>query len=162
MKITPDGDTLVSEIHIAAPPERVFQALTDPAQVPQWWGGQGAGQSFRCTKFERELRAGGHWRVEGIDGSSHKFEVAGEYIEVDAPRLLASSWTASWTGDVKTIVQWELEPVQDGTLVRLRHSGLAAHPEVANSYRGWPQMLEWLRALSERGETAEDRMKDRG
>ena len=79
--------------------------------------------------------------------------MVGEYLEVDAPRLLAYSWVASWTGDVKTTVRWELEPVSDGTLVRIRHSGLAAHPEVAQSYRGWPRMLGWLQAFIERGET---------
>lgn len=35
--ITPDDDAVVSEIHIAAPPERVFQALIDPQQVMQRW-----------------------------------------------------------------------------------------------------------------------------
>jgi len=36
--ITPDQDVIVAEIQIAAPPDRVFQAITDPQQVPQWWG----------------------------------------------------------------------------------------------------------------------------
>ena len=65
----------------------------------------------------------------------------GEYLEVDSPRLLVYSWVASWTGDVKTTVRWELEPTGKGTLVKIRHSGLAAHPELAKSYRGWPRML---------------------
>ena len=34
--ITPDQDVIVAEIQIAAPPDRVFQAITDPQQVPQW------------------------------------------------------------------------------------------------------------------------------
>ena len=28
--VTPEQDEIVSEMHIAAPPERVFKALTDP------------------------------------------------------------------------------------------------------------------------------------
>jgi hypothetical protein len=28
--VTPDKDAIVCEIHVAAPPERVFQALIDP------------------------------------------------------------------------------------------------------------------------------------
>jgi uncharacterized protein YndB with AHSA1/START domain len=39
--ITLDQDAVVAEIFIAAPPERVFQAMTDPAQTPQWWGQKG-------------------------------------------------------------------------------------------------------------------------
>ncbi len=36
-QITPDQDAMVTEIEIAAPPERVFEALTDPAQLMLWW-----------------------------------------------------------------------------------------------------------------------------
>ena len=36
MSVTTDQDAIVSEIYIAANPERVFQALVDPAQVVQW------------------------------------------------------------------------------------------------------------------------------
>jgi uncharacterized protein YndB with AHSA1/START domain len=154
LKVTPDADAIVSEIHVAAQPERVFQALVDPHQVPQWWGQAGA---YRCTKFESDLCAGGKWRSSGVDGDGRGFDVIGEYLEVDPPRLLVYTWVASWTGDVKTTVRWELEPTNLGTLVRIRHSGLAAHPEVSQSYRGWPRMLAWLKAFSECGATVDDR-----
>lgn len=153
-KPTSDGDAIVSEIRIAAPPGRVFQALTDPAQVPRWWGQKGV---YSCTEFQCDLRTGGKWRASGIDGDGRDFEVRGEYLEIDAPRLLAYSWVASWTGDAKTTVRWELEPLGNATLVRIRHSGLAAHPELAKSYSGWPRMLGWLQVLLERGETVDDR-----
>jgi uncharacterized protein YndB with AHSA1/START domain len=151
---TPNSDEIVSEIRIAAPPDRVFQALVDPLQVVQWWGQVGI---YRCTKFESDLRVGGTWRSIGVDGSGRRFEIAGEYLEVDPPRLLSSTWLATWTGDVKTRVRWELEPAENGTLVRIRHSGFAAHPEIAQAYRGWPRMLGWLQSLLERGETVEQR-----
>lgn len=148
--VTPDGDTIVSEIQIAASPERVFQALIEPQQVLQWWGQAGV---YRCTEFEADLRPSGKWRSAGEGGDNGQFTVMGEYLEVDSPRLLVYSWVASWTGDVKTTVRWELEPTSKGTLVKIRHSGLAAHPEVAQSYRGWPRMLGWLQAFIEEGET---------
>ena len=150
-------DVITSEIHIAAPPERVFQALVDPGQVVKWWGGQGEGQSFRCTHFHCDLRPGGKWRSLGVDAQDRPFEVSGEVLEVDPPRILAYTWVASWTAGVKTTVRWELETTDRGTLVRHRHSGLRAHPELAKSFRGWPRMLGWLQAFVERGETASDR-----
>lgn len=155
--ISPDGDAVVSEIHIAARPERVFEALVDPQQVVKWWGGQGAGQGYRCTRFESDLRTGGKWRSAGVDAQGHPFEVYGEYLEVDPPRLLVHTWMASWTAAVKTTVRWELERTSGGTLLRHRHSGLAAHPELAKSFRGWPRMLGWIQALLEEGETSETR-----
>lgn len=151
---TPNSEEIVSEIRIAAPPERVFQALVDPLQVVQWWGQAGI---YRCTRFESDLRVGGTWRSIGVDASGGQFEITGEYLEVDPPGLLSSTWLATWTGDVKTRVRWELEPAGNGTLLRIRHSGFAAHPEIAQAYRGWPRMLGWLQSLLERGETVEQR-----
>lgn len=154
-KVSPDSDEIVSEIYIAAPADRVFQALVDPAQVVKWWGQQGI---YQCTEFSSDLRPGGKWRSAGMMGSgSGRFEVTGEYLEVDPPRLLSYTWVASWTGDVKTTVRWELTPSNQGTFVRSRHCGLAAHPQVAESYRGWSRMLGWLRGLLETGETVADR-----
>lgn len=154
VNVTADQDAIVSEIHIAAQPERVFQALVDPGQVLQWWGQAGV---YRCTHFEADLRVGGRWRSagEGLDGRS--FEVTGEYLEVQPPRLLVYTWVASWTGEVKTTVRWELDPTNEGTLVRIRHCGLAAYPEVAQSYRGWPRILGWVQAFVERGQTVSTR-----
>lgn len=151
---TPDADAIVSEIHIAAPPERVFQALVDPMQVVQWWGQIGV---YRCTEFHSDLRAGGKWRSAGVDGQGHAFEAFGEYLEIDRPRLLVFTWVASWTGDLKTTVSWTLEARSQGTLVTIRHSGLAAHPELAQKYSGWPRMMGWLQAFMERGEAVDDR-----
>jgi uncharacterized protein YndB with AHSA1/START domain len=153
-EITPNADEIVSEIEIAAPLERVFQALVDPSQVVKWWGQTGI---YRCTEFQSDLRPGGKWTSAGKDGEGRRFEISGEYLEVDPPRLLIQSWMATWTGNVVTTVRWELEPAQQGTLVRIRHSGLAAHPEIAKSYRGWPRMLGWIQALLERSETIDDR-----
>jgi uncharacterized protein YndB with AHSA1/START domain len=155
--VTPDGDAIVSEIEIAAPPEKVFRALVDPEQVVRWWGGQGAGQSFRCTQFQRDLRPRGRWLGAGVDAQGRPFEVTGEYIEVDPPRLLVCTWIASWAAKMETTVRWELQPTSHGTTLRNRHSGLAANPELAKSFRGWPRMLGWLQALLEHGETVDDR-----
>ncbi len=152
--MSPDPDVIVSEIEIAAPPERVFQALIDPSQVVRWWGQTGI---YRCTEFQNDLRPGGKWLNAGLDREGRRFEISGEYLEIVPPRLLVESWMATWTGNVKTTVRWELEPVSQGTLVRIRHSGLAAHPELGKSYQGWPRLLGWLQALLERGETVEDR-----
>jgi uncharacterized protein YndB with AHSA1/START domain len=84
--------------------------------------------------------------------------ISGEILELNPPRLLTYSWVASWTGDAKTTVRWELVPDGNATLVRIRHSGLAAYPDIAGSYSGWPRMLGWLQALLERGETVETRV----
>ena len=155
--IAPNGDAIISEIYIDSSPENVFRALVDPALVVKWWGGQGAEQSFRCTHFRSDLRPGGSWQSSGVDAQGRPFEATGEYVEIDPPRLLVQTWVASWAGQAKTTVRWELISSGAGTLVRHQHSGLAAHPQVGKSFRGWPRMLGWLRAFLEHGETVNDR-----
>src|SRR5581483_707012 len=155
--IVDNGDAIVTEIVIAGSPDQVFRALVDPRLVVQWWGGQGAGQAFRCTDFHCDLRKGGQWRSIGVDAQGHPFEISGEYLEVEPPHLLVQTWIASWAAQLKTTVRWELQAIQAGTLVRHRHSGLAVDPQLAGSFRGWPQMLGWLGAFIEKHETVNDR-----
>ena len=55
--MTPDQDSIVCEIHVAAPPERVFEALIDPKQVMQWW----TSETCAIENFAIEPKRGGRW-----------------------------------------------------------------------------------------------------
>jgi len=166
--ISPDQDLINAEIFIAAPPERVYQALTDPEQAPRWWGQAGM---YRVTGWQADLRPGGKWSCVGVNADGSPFRVDGEYLEVDPPRLLVHTWIASWTGALQTTVRWELEPrpvhglqhrgpqkLGTGTLVKIHHSGFAAKPEAAKSHsQGWILVLGWMQAFLEKGETVDTR-----
>jgi uncharacterized protein YndB with AHSA1/START domain len=81
-----DGD-LTFERTFDAPRELVWQALTDPARVPKWWGKRGS-----TTKVvEMDVRPGGAWRY--ISSAPDRDDVAfyGEYLEVDPPN--GYKWT---------------------------------------------------------------------
>lgn len=167
--ITPDQDAVIAEIFVAAPPERVFQAITDPAQTSQWWGQKGA---YRVTGGNADVRRGGKWFSEGTGDDGTKFRVQGEYMEVDPPRLLVHTWQPNYKPDLPvTVVRWELEPravhglqhagpqkVGTGTVVKLRHSGFKGYPSEAASHgEGWKLVLGWMRAFAEEGATVESR-----
>jgi uncharacterized protein YndB with AHSA1/START domain len=166
--ITPDQDTVVAEIFIAAPPERVFQAITDPKQMPQWWGQQGL---YRVTESTADLRKGGKWSSVGVSVDGSSFRVEGEYLEIDSPRLLVYTWLPSWQHPLKTVVRWELEgrdihglqhrgpqKAGTGTLVKVRQSGFSGAPEAAQGHsQGWVRVLGWMQAFVERGETVDAR-----
>jgi uncharacterized protein YndB with AHSA1/START domain len=152
--ISPDQDTVVAEIFIAAPPARVFQAISDPTQLPKWWGEDGL---YHVTNSVMDVRPGGKWRSEGVGSDGKLFHVEGEYLEVDPPRLLVHTWTGSYHPG-RTVVRWELEPQSmhglhpngpkksgTGTLVRVRHSGFAGDVAgVASHGEGWKRVLGWL------------------
>ena len=91
--ITPDQNAVIAEIFIAAPPARVFQAISDPAQIPRWWGQDGL---YHVTKSTMDVRPGGKWRSDGRGADGTDFYVEGEYLEVDPPRLLVHTWIGSY------------------------------------------------------------------
>ncbi|MFZ0198062.1 MAG: SRPBCC domain-containing protein [Candidatus Sulfotelmatobacter sp.] len=166
--ITPDQDVVSCEIFIAAPPARVFEAITDPRQLPQWWGQK---EAYRVTNFESDLRVHGKWKSTVVSANGDTKEVSGEYLEVDPPRLLVQTWVPSYAHNLKTIVRWELEPQSvhglhpsgpqragTGTLVKIQHSGFAGHAEQAKSHgQGWGRVLAWAQAFIEKGQTIDSR-----
>ncbi|HTZ84540.1 MAG TPA: SRPBCC domain-containing protein [Candidatus Acidoferrales bacterium] len=160
--LTPDQNTVLAEIFIAAPPARVFQAISDPNQLPKWWRQEGV---YEVTKSTMDLRPGGKWRSEGVGADGTTFWVEGEYLEVDPPRRLVHTWVSSYKG-VDTVVYWDLEPEPinalhpsgprksgTGTRLRLRQEGFAGNLESAKGHgEGWKRVLGWLQAFAEKSE----------
>ncbi len=159
-KPTPEQDAVSQEIDIAAPPDRVFRALTDAKQLFTWWGAE---PSVELTAFEMDARTGGKYLYrckpkpaadfgevgEQLKKSgSGEFICQGEVLEFDPPRLLVWSWIANWHEhpQARTIVRWELTPTKTGTRVRVTHSGLAEEPISRKDYgQGWAGVLNLLR-----------------
>jgi len=147
-------DAIVNEIEIAAPPERVFQALTDTGELKRWFG------SPECpTKsWVMDARIGGHYQYLTDKGSVvvnnvSEFECHGEIVEYDPPRVLAYTWIANWHDDpsCSTLVRWELTAKSSGTLVRVTHSGLTRLPVARKDYGGgWPGVVEMLKKFVEK------------
>ena len=166
--ITPDQDAVIGEVFIAAPPARVFEAITDASQIPRWWGQQGM---YRITEWKADVRPGGKWSSVGVGADGHTFRVDGEYLEVAPPTHLVHTWVASWSGNLKTIVRWELEPTDvhglhpngpkragTGTLLKIRQTGFAGAPQAAKSHsEGWLRVLGWAQAYLEEGKTVDTR-----
>jgi uncharacterized protein YndB with AHSA1/START domain len=148
--ITPDRDAVISEIEIAAPPERVFQALVDREQVSQWSNSD----AFQLVHWELEARVGGKWRSTSREKTSSKlFDHWGEVVEVERPRILAYTWFANWHSDQThpTMVRWELTPGVGVTRLKVTHSGLAPLPGACEGYsQGWPGLLQAVKASVEK------------
>jgi uncharacterized protein YndB with AHSA1/START domain len=70
----------------------VWQAITDPAQIPHWWGPRGV-----TTRVEQmDLRPGGTWRFVMGDEARPEDTFYGEYREIVPPLRLVQ--TFEWGG----------------------------------------------------------------
>jgi len=152
-RITPDNDAVVSEIEIAAPPERVFQALIDRQQAMAW----GSNEAFKMTSWEMDARPGGKWRFVSRElknsGTGEDFDHHGEIVEFDPPHVLAYSWFANWhdNPDQRTLVRWELSQTASGTHLKVTHSGLLPIPDACQGYsQGWSGLVQALKDFLEK------------
>ena len=80
--VSTDDRACVHTRLIDAPPQRVFQAISDPARLARWWGPEG----FSSTFEEFDFRPGGTWRfvMYGPDGRDYPNESA--FLEVVASK----------------------------------------------------------------------------
>ena len=82
---TPSDDEISLTRLFDAPRELVFEAMTQPQHVKEWWGCLGEGYSVPVCEIE--LRPGGRWRfVNEHPNGTAAFH--GEYREITPPSRL--------------------------------------------------------------------------
>lgn len=131
-------------VEIAAPPERVFEALTTPAQLAAWWG---SATMYRTHDWKCDVRPGGEWSciATTADGVT-KSTVSGRYVEIDPPRRLEYTWNPSWDTGPETVIRYELEAIATGTRVKVVHRGFGDRVESCRGHEaGWNNVCGWLR-----------------
>jgi len=87
---------------IAHPVERVWAALTEPAELIGW-----------CGQAEIDLAEGGKFVLRWLnaDDSGNRAEMHATITRLDPPRLLETA------GDLHGVLRWELQPDGAGTLL---------------------------------------------
>jgi len=141
MTVEIQGEGIAGEIEIAAPPERVFKALTDPAQLVEWWG---SADTYRTFNWQVDVRPGGTWSCSAQGPAGPVSTVSGKYLVVDPPRALSYTWNPSWAPGEETEVHYQLEPTSSGTKVIFRHDGFQSAPSREAHTAGWKRVAGWL------------------
>jgi uncharacterized protein YndB with AHSA1/START domain len=139
-------DTIVQEIVIKRPAEKIFEALTKPEELVKWWRVEG---KFQTTHMESDLRPGGKWRMRLIGGSGTEMVVSGEYRKIERPHLLVFTWIRELEDATETLVRWNLAEKDGVTTVRVTHSGLTSEG-LRKRNDGWPMILGLLQAYVEK------------
>ncbi len=116
-------------IHINASPDVVFDVITNPAHIREWWNG---------ADFSAEARAGATGELVWGDRASADAHVeAITVVDAIAPRLFSFRWVyphddvASGTNSL--LVTFELVADGDATMLHLTESGFRE--------KGWEQAV---------------------
>ena len=135
----------VFEIYIRTTPERLWEAITDPATRARYHFG---------VRAESDWAPGSSYALvhPGADGPLAE----GENLVVEPPRRLVQTMNVRWSDEAAaegtSRVTWEIEPVGDSCRLIVTHDELSeAAPE--EIYGGWPMILSGLKTWLETGET---------
>jgi len=138
--------TLVRRIR--ARPSIVFDALTTPDGIAQWWGPD-AGPVLLA---ETDVRIGGRFRVRFrmLDGTEH--ESTGEYLEVVESKRLVMSWQWTSGGEreeegEESRIEIDLKSIDTETEITFTHARLRTEASRVSHERGWAGALEKLGRL---------------
>ncbi|HUP17039.1 MAG TPA: SRPBCC domain-containing protein [Acidimicrobiia bacterium] len=135
----------VFEIYIRTTPERLWEAITNPAIRAKYQFGAGVDSSWT---------PGSKWALvhPGADGALAE----GENLVVDPPHRLVQTMDVLWSEDAEregtSRVTWEIEPVGDSCRLTVIHDELRDDAP-AELYGGWPMILSGLKTWLETGET---------
>ncbi|MCA1586309.1 MAG: SRPBCC family protein [Acidobacteria bacterium] len=134
-------------IEIAAPPERVWRALTNAVELSQW---------FRVT-IEGEIAPGQEVWMTSVhaEHTGQRFRV--RFAEMTPPSRLVWQWHpgavdsgVDYSAEPRTTVTFTLEPSDRGTRLSVAETGfdqipLARRAKVyEDNTQGWTEVLVWL------------------
>jgi len=134
----------VFEIYIRTTPDRLWEAITDPAIRAKYQFG---------AAVESDWAVGSSYRL--VHPAAERPLIEGQNIVIERPRRLVQTMRAQWGPEAEQAgtsrVSWEIEPVGDSCRLTVVHDQL---PEDASDqlYGGWPMILSGLKTWLETGE----------
>ena len=132
---------------IAAPPEKVFKAFTDPDAYASWLPPYG----FVAKVHEMNVTVGGSYKMSFTNfttGNAHSF--GGEFLEMKPNELIKYSDRfddPNLPGEMITTVH--LKAVSCGTELSITQEGIPSAIPVEMCYLGWQDSLDKLKRLAE-------------
>lgn len=139
------GFVATATVDIAATPERVWSALTEPDQIAAYMFG---------TEVTTDWVVGGPitWKGE-YEGRSYEDKV--EIVEIDPPRRLTVTHYSPLSGqpdvpDSYHTLRYELTGHDDGTRLSLAQDNNPTEQAAEHSRGNWESMLRGLKEFVER------------
>lgn len=136
--------TFEMTVTLPVSPDEAFALITQPERLRRW----------QTVSARVDLRAGGEYRWTILPGHV----AAGTFREVEPGRRVVFGWGWEGTEDLPpdtSTVTVTLEPVADGTRVRLVHEGLDADQQARHA-EGWTHYLGRLERAAAAGDAGPD------
>ena len=148
--ILPSDREMVFEYTFDAPRELVFDVMTDPKHIPNWWGPR----RLRTVVDAMDFRVGGKYRFLQYepDGGLHAFN--GEYLEIARPERIAMTFFYEpWPQHVSRVTHTLVE--RDGRTTLTAHQVFDTKDErdqmmEGGAQSGYTEAMERLEELLQR------------
>ncbi len=132
---------------IRTTPAKLWEALTDPTFIHQYWFG---------VTVECAWKKGSPWKLVFPDGRPGD---AGEILEIDPPRRMVIRWQNEWNPELKaegpSRCTFELEPAGGAVKLTITHEIDRPDSKFIHAVSGgWPKILSNLKSLLETGAIA--------
>ena len=131
------------EVEYPHPPEKVWRALTEPAQIARWFP---AAWGRTTTDFQPVV--GATFRMDAEKKRGWRGSVTGKVLEVVPQRRLVYTWAGSPQEDIEpTRVEWTLESTPNGTRLRFiytlspQFTGLTGWMAEKGAGASWRKMM---------------------
>lgn len=130
-----DTDRIEKQVVLRAPPARVWRALADAREFGTWFGANLTG------RFAPGARVTGQITYPGYEHVTMEITIE----KMESERLMSWRWHPNaiepdrdYSGEPTTLVVFTLEPVPEGTLLKVVESGFDAIPPArrAEAWRG--------------------------
>lgn len=131
--------SFIKTVYLDAPPERVWEFLTDREKLGAWF--------FTATA---DLAEAADYTLMGKTEAGEPVRRCwGKVKRMDKPKEMVWDFTIDPLNGVMTTVSWTLEPIGAGTRLTLRHDGIPADGEafklVLGLDSGWDRHFGALR-----------------
>jgi uncharacterized protein YndB with AHSA1/START domain/ketosteroid isomerase-like protein len=142
---------------IAADPDTLFRAWTDPKALMHWWRQEAEGWAFAGASVD--LRVGGRYRLAMIDPEGQTHAAVGAYREIDRPVRLVFTWDwdnpAHAVGETLVTVEF-IRAGEKRTEVVVTHERFADPKRMGRHEQGWTELLQLLDGSTHSGDHTHD------
>jgi uncharacterized protein YndB with AHSA1/START domain len=132
------------EIHVDADPEIVFEVVSRPEHIREWWGG---------AEADISATPGAAGSIGWARGTADEHVERLLVVDADPPRLFSFRWVFE-EGETSLLVTFELTASGAGTRVRMTETGFrekgweaaVLEEAYADHVRGWDRFVPALGA----------------